>query len=56
MVGKILKAKYFPNESALMAKLGPKPSYAWRSLFIEEFIISRIIMEGRRWEFNSGLG
>jgi hypothetical protein len=33
MVGKILKAKYFPNESFLKAKLGSKPSYAWRSLF-----------------------
>jgi hypothetical protein len=28
MVGKILKAKYFPNESFLEAKLGSKPSYA----------------------------
>jgi hypothetical protein len=32
LVSRILKARYFPNNSYLMAKLGHNPSYVWRSI------------------------
>ena len=32
LVYKVLKARYFPNIDFLHAKLGTKPSYAWRSI------------------------
>jgi hypothetical protein len=49
IVGKILKAKYFPNESFLEAKLGSKTIICLEEfIWLKGFIISRIIMEGRR--------
>jgi hypothetical protein len=32
LLGRIMKAKYYPGVSVLEASLGTKPSYAWRSL------------------------
>ena len=34
LVSRIFKAKYFPNTNFLEAKLGSKPSYAWRSISV----------------------
>jgi len=33
LLATILKEKYFPNSNFLGAKLGSRPSFAWRSLF-----------------------
>ena len=32
LIAKIMKAKYFPDDSILKAPLGKKPSFAWRSI------------------------
>jgi hypothetical protein len=33
LVAKIMRAKYFSGSSIVEAKLGPRPSFAWRSIF-----------------------
>jgi hypothetical protein len=33
LMARVLKAKYYPREDFLSAKLGRRPSYAWRSIF-----------------------
>jgi hypothetical protein len=50
MVRKILKAKYFPNEGFLEAKLGSKPSYALRSLFGSR----NLLFQGLLWRVGDG--
>lgn len=32
LVSKVYKARYFPNETFLNAKIGGSPSYIWRSM------------------------
>jgi hypothetical protein len=32
LASQIIQAKYYPNNSILVAKLGSKPSFAWRSI------------------------
>jgi hypothetical protein len=50
MTAKIIKAKYFPNGSILTAKLGSKPSFAWRS-----FLVGRdLLTEGIIWRIGNG--
>jgi hypothetical protein len=33
LMARVLKAKYYPHGDFLIAKLGSRPSYAWRSIF-----------------------
>lgn len=42
LVARMFKAKYFPKESFLGAKLGTSPSFMWRSLLA----VQNIIREG----------
>jgi hypothetical protein len=39
LVGLIMKAKYFPNNSFLETKLGPRPSMAQKSLLASKELI-----------------
>ncbi|KAL5543910.1 hypothetical protein UlMin_007694 [Ulmus minor] len=50
LVGKVLKACYFPNCSFLEAKVGGSPSYTWRSILWGRSIIEL----GSRWRVGSG--
>jgi len=33
LIGRILKAKYYPNSSFLDSSLGSRPSFTWRSIY-----------------------
>jgi hypothetical protein len=46
----ILKAKYFPNSNFLGAKLGSRPSFAWRSLFNAR----DLLLQGIMWRVGYG--
>ncbi|KAL5579343.1 hypothetical protein UlMin_011785 [Ulmus minor] len=50
LVGKVLKACYYPNCSFLEAKLGSSPSFSWRSIWWGREIIEL----GSRWRVGSG--
>ncbi|KAL0442132.1 UNVERIFIED_CONTAM: putative mitochondrial protein [Sesamum radiatum] len=50
LAARILKALYFPNTSILEAKIGYRPSYAWRS--ISSAI--PLICAGLQWRIGSG--
>ncbi|KAL5555439.1 hypothetical protein UlMin_037675 [Ulmus minor] len=50
LVGKVLKACYFPNCSFLEAKLGGNPSFSWRSIWWGREIIEM----GSCWRVGSG--
>ncbi|KAL5541111.1 hypothetical protein UlMin_043397 [Ulmus minor] len=50
LVGKVLKACYFPNCSFLEAKIGGSPSYTWRSIWWGREIIEL----GSQWRVGSG--
>ena len=39
LVHRVLKAHYFPNTNFLHAKLGTKPSFAWRSILSAQSIV-----------------
>ena len=41
LVHRIFKAKYFTNNTFLEAKLGRRPSYAWRSIMAAREIVGR---------------
>lgn len=41
LLAQVLKGKYFENEIVLQAKLGSKPSYAWRSLLYGRDLLLR---------------
>ncbi|CAN0912295.1 Putative ribonuclease H protein At1g65750, partial [Linum grandiflorum] len=50
LVSRIYKAKYYHNEDFLSAKLGHRPSYAWRSIICSQ----EIIRAGYRWSIGNG--
>ena len=50
LIVRIYKAKYFPFNDILGAKLGSNPSYAWQSIFNS----LEIIRKGTRWRVGSG--
>jgi hypothetical protein len=50
LVARIMKAKYYPECSALEAPLGNQPSFAWRS--IQE--ASDLVKDGLVWRVGSG--
>jgi ribonuclease HI len=50
ITAKIMKAKYYPNESILEAKLGTKPSFIWRSIYKSK----ALVREGLIWRIGDG--
>ncbi|KAK6124897.1 hypothetical protein DH2020_041358 [Rehmannia glutinosa] len=50
LAARILKAKYYPRTSILMAGLGYQPSYLWRSLLATKPLIER----GKGWRLGNG--
>jgi hypothetical protein len=50
LVAKIMRAKYFPGSSILEAKLGSRPSFAWRSIFSS----CDLLGEGLVWRVGNG--
>ena len=50
LIARIYKAKYFPFNDILGAKLGSNPSYVWRSIFNS----LEIIRKGTRWRVGNG--
>lgn len=45
-VSRILKAKYYPNSSVLEARLGNKPSFAWRSIVGSCDLVKQVLYWG----------
>jgi len=45
IVARIYKAKYYPNNDFLGARLGHNPSYIWRSIFASQVLVRG----GQRW-------
>ncbi|WOG87677.1 hypothetical protein DCAR_0206908 [Daucus carota subsp. sativus] len=41
LVARMFKAKYYPNDSFLSAKLGANPSFVWRSILAAQNILSQ---------------
>lgn len=41
LVGKLFKARYYPNGSFLIAKLGNNPSYIWRSILESQVLFKQ---------------
>ena len=50
LAAKIIKVKYFFNGSLLSAKLGNRPSYAWRSIMAGK----ELFEEGILWHIGNG--
>jgi hypothetical protein len=50
LVAKIIRSKYFPNGTFLEAKIGRKPSYAWRSIWNSK----KLLQEGLVWRVGDG--
>jgi hypothetical protein len=50
LVAKILKEKYFPNNSFLEADLGRRPSFTWRSIWNSK----KLLKEGLVWRVGDG--
>ncbi|KAK9988307.1 hypothetical protein SO802_028546 [Lithocarpus litseifolius] len=50
LLAKVYKAKYFPYDDILNAKLGSNPSYAWRSIYNS----LEVIRKGTRWRVGNG--
>ena len=50
LMARVYKAKCFPYDDILNAKLGSNPSYAWRSIFNS----LEVIRKGTRWRVGNG--
>jgi hypothetical protein len=50
LAASIIKAKYYPHSTILEAKLGNRPSFAWRSLFSA----SDLLKNGLIWRVGDG--
>jgi hypothetical protein len=50
MLSRVFKAKYYPREGFLEAKLGHNPSYVWRSIHASQVVVRR----GLRWRLGNG--
>ena len=50
LVHRVFKARYFPEKDFLSVDLGPRPSYAWRSIIVAQ----RIVQHGYRWQVGDG--
>jgi hypothetical protein len=49
-LAQVFKAKYYPNEGFLDAKLDHNPSYVWRSIHASQVVVRR----GLRWRIGNG--
>ncbi|KAG7572529.1 hypothetical protein ISN44_As09g008890 [Arabidopsis suecica] len=45
LIARVYKAKYFANKSFLEAKIGYRPSYAWRSILFGKELLERGLMK-----------
>jgi hypothetical protein len=50
LVAKIMKAKYFPRSDLFEAKLGSRPSLAWRSMLSAR----ELVHQGAVWRIGNG--
>jgi len=50
LVARIFKARYYPNNSYLYAKLGHNPSFVWRSILSAKVVV----LQGARWKIGNG--
>lgn len=50
LLARILKARYFKNSDIMLAKVGSKPSYVWRSLLWSRNLLKR----GLCWRVGNG--
>jgi ribonuclease HI len=50
ILSKVFKAKYYPKEGFLDAKLGHNPSYVWRSIQASQVVVR----SGLRWRVGNG--
>jgi ribonuclease HI len=50
ILSQVFKAKYYPHEGFLDAKLGHNPSYVWRSIHASQVVVRK----GLRWRIGSG--
>jgi hypothetical protein len=50
LLAKIYKAKYYPQEDILKARIGSNPSYAWRSIWNSKDIVNK----GSCWNIGNG--
>lgn len=50
LVGRVFKAKYYPQSNFLDATLGRNPSYVWRSILESQTLLKR----GARWRIGDG--
>jgi hypothetical protein len=49
-VGRIFRAKYYHGGSFLEAKMGSRPSFAWRSVLVAW----ELLKEGLQWRVSDG--
>jgi hypothetical protein len=50
LVSQIMKGKYYAKDSILEVKMGPNPSYVWRSILSS----CDLLKEGLYWRIGNG--